>query len=357
MICSDCGQEFNQRGYRFCPYDGTRLEPPARSKRKAAKDGGVEEGAMLGGRYTIRRFLSRGAMARVYLADDERTGQLVAIKVLDRTRTGDPEVRERFLRDAQAANVIDHPGIVKIFDTGEMDDGSPFLVMELLRGESLGEHFQVERVLEPAMALSIVGKAAEAMFAAHAQGIVHRDLKPDNIYLVGDPKAPETVKILDFGFSRLYASKLTQAGTVIGTPGYMAPEQVVADPVDQRTDVYALGMVLYRALTGHGPFKGDDIQIIAQQLLRPVPSPGIFKAVDRRIERVVLTAVAKRPEHRYPSMKLFGEDIRRVSQGQTAIWAEQVARDRQGDEAYPLTGPVAIQVAATYKRVLAKMGQ
>src|SRR5690606_5197667 len=108
------------------------------------------------------------------------------------------------------------------------------------------------------------------------------------------------------------------------------------------------------ALTGHGPFKGDDIQIIAQQLLRPVPSPGIFKAVDRRIERVVLTAVAKRPEHRYPSMKLFGEDIRRVSQGQSAIWAEQVARDRQGDEAYPLTGPVAIQVAATYKRVLAK---
>jgi eukaryotic-like serine/threonine-protein kinase len=356
MLCSECGQQFSQRGYRFCPYDGTRLEPEARSRSKPkTKDSVVEEGSMLGSRYTIRRYLSRGGMARVYLADDEKSGQLVAVKILDRTRTGDREVRERFLRDAQAASLVDHPGIVKIFDTGETSDGSPFLVMELLRGETLGELLQVEKTLDPALALSLAHRAAEALFAAHDQGIVHRDIKPDNIYLVGDPKAPEMVKILDFGFSRLYASKLTQAGTVIGTPGYMAPEQVVADPVDQRTDVYALGMVLYRTLAGQSPYKGDDIQVIAQQLLRPLPSPGIYKAIDKRIERIIATAAAKRPEHRYPSMKLFGEDCRRVLQGQSPIWAEQVARDRQGDAAYPLTGPVALQVAATYKRVLAKV--
>jgi hypothetical protein len=113
--------------------------------------------------------------------------------------------------------------------------------------------------------------------------------------------------------------------------------------------------VLYRILAGQTPYKGDDIQVIAQQLLRPVPSPGIYKAIDKRIERVILTAVAKRPEHRYPSMKLFGEDCRRIAQGQSPVWAEQVTRDRRGDEAYPLTGPVALQVASTYKRVLAKI--
>jgi serine/threonine-protein kinase len=347
MLCPQCEQEFNQRSYRFCPYDGTRLVAPSRQKA-AKRDSVVPSGRVFRGRYRVRRFLAKGAMARIYIAEDEATGGLVAVKVLEEKAAKNHELRERFLREANALALVTHPNVVKIHEVGE-DQGTPFLVMEFLAGESLKEALERERVIDQPNALQILQQAAQALFSAHAQGIVHRDIKPDNLFLIGDdPERPTELRVLDFGLSRMFQSKLTAAGTVIGTPGYMAPEQVVADPVDQRTDVYGLGMVMYRMFVGRLPFDGpDDVTILAKQLLMHPPPPSHFRdGVEPRIERVIMTAIHKRPEHRYPSMQLFGNDLRALER-ESELWAPEPRRDY-----YDTSGLAASQIAAGYRSLL-----
>jgi eukaryotic-like serine/threonine-protein kinase len=309
VFCGRCHRGFEE-DHRFCPYDGEPLtERPEIGRIKSRQT--KETGAILGGRYDIRGFIGKGAMARVYLAEDLETREPVAIKVLD-TLSGRGNIRERFLREARAASRVIHDNIVRILDLGVRPDGAPYLVLEFLYGESLGDLLRREGHLTSDIALPILRQAAAGLAAAHRAGIIHRDVKPDNIYLVGEPGDPYAVKVLDFGLAKMETqSGFTQAGVAVGTMEYMAPEQVVTDRSDARTDVYGLGIVMYRMYTGELPFVAkEDADLLAHQLLTPVPPPSRKRAdIDHRTEQVMLTTLRKSPESRYPSMDALLEDL------------------------------------------------
>jgi serine/threonine-protein kinase len=211
---------------------------------------------------------------------------------------------------------IRHPNVVHIYACGHLQAGEPYLVMEYLEGESLGAMVRRGDRLEIARAIEIVTDAAAGLGAAHASGIVHRDVKPDNIHLVGPIGDPKIAKVVDFGLARLYGSSgLTAKGMIVGTPEYMSPEQAVNDPLDARTDIYGLGVVLYRLLTGTLPFRGaNEIQLLAAHLaLVPPPISELRREVPAQVEHVVMSALQKLPRNRYPSMQDFLEDLERIS--------------------------------------------
>ncbi|HEU4409811.1 MAG TPA: serine/threonine-protein kinase [Polyangiaceae bacterium] len=314
MVCPSCHRRYPEGEYVFCPYDGGRLEA-ALSVDAVPTMPTPAAGQVLAGRYELRGFIGKGAMAHVYLAQDRQTNEPVAVKVLEARVARDARARDRLRREALAATTVGHPNIVRVHEVGERDDGAPFLVMEFLFGESLGALLRREPRLKPDIALPVALQAASALAAAHRAGIVHRDVKPDNIFLVGAPGDPYAVRLLDFGLAKLYAQHaLTQAGIVVGTPEYMAPEQVVADESDARTDVYGLGMVLYRMLAGRLPFSADpNTDLLARQLLSPPPPPSAHGAVlPPDLEQLVLTALRKHPENRYSTMDDVVEDIERL---------------------------------------------
>jgi serine/threonine-protein kinase len=210
-------------------------------------------GVKLNERFEIRGFLGKGATARVYLARDGKDGKPVAVKVLEPEFAKDKKMRERFKREAEAVNAVGHPAIPYLLAMDE-HDGAPYIVMEYLFGESLGDLLNRGGALTLGTALLAMRRCAGALAATHQKGIVHRDIKPDNIFLIGEKGNPYEAKVVDFGFARLRSSSLTAAGIVLGTVNYMAPEQVVNDPLDSSTDVYALGMVMYRVFTGRSPY-------------------------------------------------------------------------------------------------------
>ena len=318
--CPKC-HRFYPGEYAFCPYDGSavveRIDPGTlRSDPTSISD------KVFAGRYRIRGFVGKGAMARVYLAEDERTGQPVAIKVLEPPYRSDPNVRERFHREARAASLIGHPSIVRVFSEGEREeDGAPFIVMEFMVGETLGDYIRREGPMPVDLAISALKQAASALAATHAVGIVHRDIKPDNLFLLGEPGDPYELKVVDFGLSREPASSLTAAGVIMGTPSTMAPEQILGEGVDGRTDVYALGMVMYATLTGADPFSPvptsrpslasklrsedneDGVATLAHHLFTQPTLPSVYRPdLDARLERIILTAIRKNPAERYQSM-------------------------------------------------------
>ncbi len=314
MFCPRCHREYGG-DHRFCPYDGATLSNEIALEHFRAKDT-QQKGSIFGGRYDIRGFIGKGAMARVYLAEDLETRQPVAVKVLDQQAARGPHARDRFLREAKAVARIGHENIVRILDLGmREEDGAPYLVLEFLYGESVGDLLAREGVLTPDIALPVLRQAAAGLAAAHRAGIVHRDVKPDNVFLVGEPGDPYAVKLLDFGLAKLDAhSGFTQAGVAVGTLEYMAPEQVVTDRPDARTDVYGLGALMYRIYTGTLPFTAkEEAELLAHQLLMPTPPPSRRRPeIDHRTELVMLTALKKRPENRYPSMDAFLEDLERL---------------------------------------------
>ena len=231
------------------------------------------------------------------------------------TPTADPALRQAFDREAKVAMSITHPNVVKIFDAGTRPDGTPFIVMEPLVGETLGEYLRRDRVMGAEVALTVFRQAAAGLAAAHRAGVVHRDVKPDNVFLLGDIGEPFGVKIVDFGFAKPGRGRGgSAAGVILGTIEYMAPEQVVSDPSDARTDVYGLGAVMYRAVTGRLPFDvKDDMELLAHQLLSTPPGPRTFdERIDPRLETVILTAIRKWPGNRYPTMDALLEDLERI---------------------------------------------
>jgi serine/threonine protein kinase len=275
-----------------------------------------EAGRVLDGRYVIRGLLGRGAMARVFLAEDGESGEPVAVKVLESLGGARSDTaKQRFFREARAAAMLKHPSIVRILDLGLRDDGVPYLVLEHLFGEVLGELLRRVSVLGAGLGLAIVREAAAGLVAAHAAGIVHRDVKPDNVFLVGAPGEPYGVKLLDFGLAKLdQQSGFTKAGTAVGTMEYMAPEQLLTERPDARTDVYALGVVMYRMFTGRLPFEGkDEAELLARQLIDAAPPPSTIEAqLEPRIEAVILRALCKRPDNRYPTAAALLEDVERL---------------------------------------------
>ena len=267
---------------------------------------GVER--VLAGRYRLKRLIAKGGMAEVWESVDEILGRPVAVKILHPHLAADESFRERFRREAIAAARLAHPNVVATFDTGT-DEGITFIVMELVDGSTLRQILNETGPLAPARIVQMGAQVADALHYAHRAGIVHRDVKPANILICPDGR----VKVADFGIAKAVeesepdrptpSEALTGTGSIIGTAQYLAPEQVDGRAVDGRTDVYALGVVLYEAVCGRPPFTGDtDMAVALKHITTNPPAPGAVRAgVPRALEEIVLRAMAKAPEHRYQS--------------------------------------------------------
>ncbi len=260
-------------------------------------DGELEPGKVLAGKYVIEALLGQGGMGAVWSAYHQQTNRPVAIKALRDVagRGASDQARARLLREAKAAGSIRHPNVVDVYDVLDSKEG-PLLVMELLEGESL-QALMSRGTLPPEDVFRILIPAMRGVAAAHQRGVIHRDLKPDNIFLMRNDRGALTgVKVLDFGISKVAAEPLdegtlTHSGTIIGTPAYMAPEQLTASEIDPRTDVYALGAIAYEALTGVLPHRGETFALMASAKLGADPVP--LKKHDRTIPRAIAKAVEK----------------------------------------------------------------
>lgn len=236
------------------------------------------------GRYEVVGELGRGAMGVVYKARDPQIGRLVALKTV-LLRGQDPEeeqeFRKRFLCEAQAAGRLQHPGIVAIYDVGEdRENRDPYLVLEFVSGESLQRILAREKKLPLQRALQLAEEIAEALDCAHAQGVVHRDIKPANILITEEGRA----KIADFGIAQLNLAHFTLPGRVLGTPAYMAPEQLSGEGVDGRSDLFSLGVILYAMVTGHSPFHGNSATTVCFKVVNRDPMPA--SALDMDLPRL-----------------------------------------------------------------------
>lgn len=271
-------------------------------------------GVVVGGRYRVTGVLATGGMGAVYDAIDARLDRAVALKVILRDLVEDPEIVARFEREARAAAKLSHPGIVQVTDLGRTDDGLGYLVMERVVGETL--HAIVSRgPLAPRRAADLVEQALGAIAAAHGAGIVHRDLKPGNLMIVPLGAGREAVKVLDFGIARLSESegytRLTRTGVILGTPSYMAPEQARGRAVDARTDVYAMGVILWYLLTGKRPFGGADVSEIVDALLSQTPprADAARPDVPAALADVAERAMRKDPDARFASAEEMGRAL------------------------------------------------
>jgi serine/threonine protein kinase len=277
---------------------------------------GLRAGDRLG-RYEIDRVIGRGAMGIVYSAHDPKIGRLVAIKTILLEAEDDPEeqrqYRERFFFEARAAGRLSHAGIVAIHDMGETDDTqSPYLVMEYVAGQSLRQILANEKKLPFQTASRITREVSEALDYAHTQGVVHRDIKPANILLSSEGHA----KITDFGIAKLNQSHVTLPGRVIGSPAYMAPEQLSGSEVDGRADLFSLGVILYQMISGHRPFQGNSTETVCFKVANhaPVPLSAFVPGLPPELGEVVLRAMAKNPSERYQTGRQFALDVQQLSE-------------------------------------------
>jgi serine/threonine protein kinase len=265
------------------------------------------------GKYEITGILGRGGMGVVYRAEDRRIGRLVAIKTLTEGYSGQPEMLERFYREAQAG-ILQHPNIVIVYDLGD-EDGVPFIVMEYVTGEPLDKIITSARQLPMIDRLSIIEQVCAALGYAHQRGVVHRDIKPANVIVQPDGHA----KIVDFGIARVQSSNaetgLTRTGNVIGTIHYIAPERLRGQPFDGRSDIFSTGVMLYLLLAGQLPFVGEDMTVLQKLVNEPHPPLKTHisdypSALDAILDR----ALAKDPEQRYATAEEFAADLRAISE-------------------------------------------
>ncbi|HET7449086.1 MAG TPA: Stk1 family PASTA domain-containing Ser/Thr kinase [Gaiellaceae bacterium] len=263
-------------------------------------------------RYVIERKLGSGGMADVYLAEDQELGRRVALKLLDDRHASDEQFVERFRREAQSAAGLNHPNIVSIFDRGYAE-GTYYIAMEFLDGRTLKELLVRNGPTPVPIAIDYARQILGALAFAHRNGIVHRDIKPHNIVVGSDGR----LKVTDFGIARSGASQMTEAGSIVGTAQYLSPEQARGAPVDPRSDLYSLGIVLYEMLTGKVPFTGDTPVEIAMKHLSQVPEPPskLRSGVPHDLDAVVMRALAKEPDQRYGSAEEMDADLARVARG------------------------------------------
>jgi len=276
-------------------------------------------GMTLDGRYRIETILGEGGMGIVYLARHKVIDKRVAVKILRADFAHQKEITDRFLQEAKAASSIGNPHIVDISDFGELADGSTYFVMEWLDGIPLSKLTHERRPVPTARLLDIARQIADGLAAAHSAGIVHRDLKPDNVFLVRHGSA-DFVKILDFGIAKVMndaSKKMTRAGALFGTPHYMSPEQAAGTPVDARTDVYALGVMLYELASGRLPFDADNLMGILTQHMFKAPEPirKFEPSVTPGLEAIIMKALSKHPDQRYATMQALSQDLDKLARG------------------------------------------
>lgn len=271
------------------------------------------------GRYVIRHLLARGAMGEVYAATDGESGGDAAIKVLQPSMLGDAQLVTRFLREGQAASRLDEPNVVTIFEVGTLGaNGAPYIAMELLRGHDLAWHLRQRGALSVDEVVSLAEQVGRGLEAARRAGVVHRDLKPQNLFLAQQHASAPRWKILDFGVSRLAGTSGTLTmDQIVGTPGYMSPEQAAGREATHRSDVFSFGAVVYRALTGQPPFSGPDTpQVLYQVVYRNPPRPSeIAPGLPPDFEIVLAIAMAKDPNDRFASALEMAEALRAAAKG------------------------------------------
>ncbi len=281
---------------------------------------GAQSGRVLGGRYKLEQCIGSGGMGEIYRARRTHIGDTVAVKVLRSDVVENEKSRQRFYREARAAAMLHHPNAVVIHDFGEDDDGTAYIVMELLVGRSLRQLLVEEGSINSPRAYGIIRQASAALDAGHRNGIVHRDIKPDNIILLDSNDGADHVKILDFGIAKVVdmaldthslEQRLTNVGAVIGTPHYMSPEQCQGEEADSRSDIYSLGVVLYELLTGVAPFLAKTPTGVAIKHVTEKPRPlrEIAPSIPESVERVVLRAMEKDPNARPQTALEFAREF------------------------------------------------
>src|SRR6202167_1390464 len=284
-------------------------------------------GVLLVGKYKVTRELGRGGMAAVYESKNASIGKRVAFKLLSAELANSSIVIERFFREARAAASVKSPYIVEVYDSGRLEDGRPFIAMELLEGESLYDRMARVRLIDPVTTVRIIAQVAKGLTKAHAIGIVHRDLKPENIHLCKGEDGEEIAKILDFGLAKFYSpvktdektARLTREGAVFGTPAYMSPEQVKGQgTVDHRADLWALGCMAFECLTGRPVWNIDQgvamtFASIATSAL-PVPSK-LRPEIPSSFDAWFFKALERDPNHRFQSAKELADALVRAFGG------------------------------------------
>jgi eukaryotic-like serine/threonine-protein kinase len=276
----------------------------------------LDIGTTVDRRYLLKREIARGGAGAVFEAEHIYTKRSVALKLLLPEQRMAAEPRARLLREALALSAARHPGVVAALDAGETEDGTPYLVLELLEGRSLEGILAVRRRIAPAEVAWVGAAVCEALAAAHRRGIIHRDIKPSNVFVARDEQGREVVKVFDFGVARVPAekNKLTQDGALLGTPEYMAPEQLLAREVDGRTDLYAVGVTLYECLAGVVPFEGNFGEVLLKSSTEPVP-PLRQKApeVTAELAAVIERALAREPDARFADALALAQALRKAA--------------------------------------------
>jgi serine/threonine-protein kinase len=301
--------------------------PPAPSKAPAAPSrgryGGVDARGLLGrtleGKYKIKGVLGEGGMGTVYQGSHVTLGRAVAIKVLHPNQARKPEAVQRLYQEARSAGSIGHPNICEVYDVGRFDDGSPYLVMEKLEGETLAERISSEGALPFDLVVDVMSQVLSGLIAAHTKGIVHRDIKPENIFLTRRAGLPPIAKILDFGVSKVLQTEdqeqgleLTRTGMVMGTPYYLSPEQARGDrTLDHRVDIWACGIMLYECLAGRRPFIAPNYNALLVQILQSTPRPirEVRPATPAGFDGVLRRSLERDRDQRYRSGAEMQSDL------------------------------------------------
>jgi beta-lactam-binding protein with PASTA domain/predicted Ser/Thr protein kinase len=296
---------------------------------------------LLGGRYLVESELGRGGMATVFKGTDTVLGRPVAVKVLSPQYSSDANFVTRFRREAQAAARLNHPNLVSVYDTGT-DEGIHFIVMEYIEAKTLADYLAGGGRIMPERSIEIAEAVCDALSTAHDHGIIHRDIKPANIMIT--PKGD--VKVTDFGIARVIsgADTLAQTAAVLGTASYLSPEQAQSQPVDGRSDIYSLGVVLYEMVTGRPPFSGDSPVMVASKhvLEQPTPPSKLNSDVSRELEAVIMKAMSKNPDNRYQDADEMRVDLERARLGQAVQATPVLPESARTQRIAPAGSPTAV---------------